>query len=172
MIACPSSVCASLRVNTSFLATALLPLVLSSLMCIFATFGTFVSFFVPTLTLSKTPPFLCQFLCRQPAVQGLQFFDLLFHHHLSLPFQYTCQPSCFWLSGKVHCATSSFPRICSSTRWHLSLMIVPNLFSKLGVSLTKVLRMSSHSSTSLALSHSEMLLINAAYADFLSDMFL
>ena len=53
-----------------------------------------------------------------------------------------------------------------------SPLILPNLFSNLFVSFMNVLRMSSNCSTSLALSRSGMLLISAAYADFLPDAFL
>ena len=50
-----------------------------------------------------------------------------------------------------------------------SSLILPDLFSNLFSSFVNVLKMSSHCSTSFALSFSEMLLISVAYADFLSD---
>ena len=53
-----------------------------------------------------------------------------------------------------------------------SSLILPNLLSNLFISFVNVLKMSSNCSTSFALSFSEMLLISAAYAELLSDMFL
>ena len=53
-----------------------------------------------------------------------------------------------------------------------SSLILPTLLSNLFVSLMGVLKMVSECSPSLARSHSLMLLVSAAYAEFLPDMFL
>ena len=136
-----------------------------------------------------SPTFLCQFLCRQPAKQGLRSFGLPLGSHshdlLSLPFQISIGAlvSFFPASGCRDCLYlvsnddglqrneqfavrhgRSSESVVQQAFWHQFLDRISDL--------ADVLRMSSNCSTSFALSLSEMLLISVAHAEFLSDMFL
>ena len=170
----------------SLLATALLPSVLPSHLCHLC--------HLCTLSLTNSDPcqrstFLCLFLCRQPYDPSVPLLARI----LTIFFQ--CHSNLHWSACVVFpvgtVATFSKMMFSSATGSSLHDINVPrnlwfsrlsgihfltasifNLFSNLFVSLVNVLRMSSNCSTSCALSLSEMLLISAAHADFLSDMFL